>query len=102
LKRLVVLSAVMVFTGLMLLLPASQLWSLLTAGNTSPTSGAAFRAASASGVTDNTGTIESLAGFGAVGVGLVLEVFSLFTDVGAAAPSLEAGVPVVKVEEKQP
>ena len=84
-RRLVVLSAILVFSGLVLLLPSSPLYSLVTTGSTAST------ILSALGATDNTTTIESLFGFGLVGVGLVLEILSLFTDVGAGAPVAEKG-----------
>ena len=90
LRRLVLLSALFILGGLLLLLPSSALYSIITTGST--TSGVL----SSLGSTDNASTIESLVGFGLIGVGLVLEVFSLFTDVGSAQPL--AG----KAEAKQP
>ena len=89
-RRLVLLSALSILGGLVLLLPSSALYSIITTGST--TSGLL----SSLGSTDNTSTIESLVGFGLIGVGLVLEVFSLFTDVGSAQPV------VGKAEAKQP
>ena len=38
-------------------------------------------------MTDTTATVESMVGFGLIGVGLVLEMLSLFTDVGVAVPA---------------
>ncbi|HVC27792.1 MAG TPA: hypothetical protein VND40_06485 [Nitrososphaerales archaeon] len=88
-RRLVVLSILLILVGLALLLPSSALYSLITTGSTSPgsTTVVRFGASTASSGTDNTATIESLLGFGMVGVGAVLELLSLFTDVGAALPS---------------
>ncbi len=90
LRRLVLLSALLILGGLVLLLPSSPLYSILTTGST--TSGLL----NSLGSTDNTSTVESLVGFGLIGVGLVLEVFSLFTDVGSAQPLAE------KAEAKHP
>ena len=90
LRRLVLLSSLLILGGLVLLLPSSPLYSLIATGST--TSGLL----NSLGSTDNTSTIESLVGFGLIGVGLVLEVFSLFTDVGSAEPVLG------KPEAKQP
>jgi hypothetical protein len=89
LRRLVVLSILLILGGLALLLPSSALYSLITTGSTSTGSTAVVRfgAAAASTTPDNTTTIESLLGFGLIGVGVVLELLSLFTDVGAAMPS---------------
>jgi len=81
LRRLVVLSALLILGGLALLLPSSPLYSIITTGSTTASILSTF------GSTDNTSTIESIVGFGLIGVGLVLEVFSLFTDVGAAQPT---------------
>ena len=89
-RRLVVLSALLILGGLVLLLPSSPLYSIVTTGSTTSSLLSAF------GSTDNTSTIESLVGFGLIGAGLVLEVVSLFTDGGAAAP------PVANAETKQP
>ena len=61
--------------------------SLITSGSASSGSTTGFGASAST--TDDTATIESLVGFGLIGVGVVLEVFSLFTDVGAAAISPE-------------
>ena len=90
LRRLVLLSALFILAGLVLLLPSSPLYSIITTGSTTSS------LLNSLGSTDNTSTIESLVGFGLIGVGLVLEVFSLFTDVGPAQPL--AG----KAEAKQP
>jgi hypothetical protein len=89
LRRLVVLSVLLILGGLALLLPSSALYNLITTGSTSSGSTAVVRfgAAAASTTSDNTTTIESLLGFGLIGVGVVLELLSLFTDVGAALPS---------------
>jgi hypothetical protein len=87
LRRLVVLSILLVLAGLALLLPSSDLYSLLTKGTTSTGTSTVFRFAASSSTSDNTTTIESLVGFGLIGVGVVLEVLSLFTDVGGAAPA---------------
>jgi hypothetical protein len=89
LRRLVVLSILLILAGLALLLPSSALYSLLTKGTTSTaTSGAVrFGVAASSSTSDNTTTIESLLGFGLIGVGAVFELLSLFTDVGVAAPT---------------
>ena len=88
---LVVLSILLILGGLALLLPSSALYNLMTTGSASSgsttTAAARFGAAAASTTSDNTTTIESLLGFGLVGVGVVLELLSLFTDVGAAVPS---------------
>jgi hypothetical protein len=82
---LVVLSTLLILAGLLLLVPSVPLWSLLATGSTSPASTSAFRITSAASSTDSTTTAEALVGFGMVGVGLILEVFSLFTDVGVSA-----------------
>lgn len=97
LRRLVLFSALLILAGLLLLLPSSPLMSLLTSGSTS--SGSTTQGGfgiSVSSTTDNTTTIESLVGFGMIGVGLVLEFFSLFTDVGGTM------VPGERPEAKQP
>lgn len=88
-RRLVVLSVLLILGGLALLLPSSALYSLITNGATSSGSTAVVRfgAAAASTTSDNTTTIESLLGFGLIGIGVVLELLSLFTDVGVALPS---------------
>ena len=83
-RRLVVLSALLVLAGLALLLPSSALYSIITTGSTTASLLNSF------GSTDNTSTYESIVGFGLIGVGLILEIFSLFTDVGAASPGLAA------------
>jgi hypothetical protein len=94
LRRLVVLSILLILAGLGLLLPSSVLYSLLTKGTTSSTTTATvFRIGvplASSSSSDNTTTIESLVGFGLIGVGAVLELLSLVTDVGGAAPSRTA------------
>jgi len=90
LRRLVLLSAVLVLAGLVLLLPSSPLYSIITTGSTTSS------VLSGLGTGDNTTTIESLVGFGLIGVGLVIEVFSLFTDVSSGEPVLG------KPEAKQP
>ena len=83
LRRLAVLSILLVLAGLALLLPSSPLYSLLTKGTTSTATSTAVRFGStASSTTNNTTTIESLVGFGLIGVGAVFELLSLFTDVG--------------------
>jgi len=87
---LVVLSALIILGGIALLLPSSALYSLITSG--SSTSATVRFGSSASTSTDTT-TIESLIGFGLLGVGLVLEVLSLFTDVGGAVPDVGGAVP---------
>jgi hypothetical protein len=89
LRRLVLMSAVLTFGGLALLLPSSPLLSLLTSGSTSSGPAAQSGFGASASTTDNTITIESLVGFGLIGVGLVFEVFSLFTDVGEAVVSPE-------------
>jgi hypothetical protein len=81
LRRLVLLSALLILVGLALLLPSSALYSIITTGST--TSGLL----SSLGSTDDSSTIESILGFGLIAVGLVLEVFSLFTDFGTAMPA---------------
>jgi hypothetical protein len=93
LRRLVVLSILLIFSGLVLLLPSSSLVSQLStsssaSGSTTTTAGgfAVSRSLGATAGTTTTGTVESMLAFGLIGVGLVLEVLSLFTDVG--------GVPV--------
>ncbi len=91
-----------------MLLPSSDLYSVVTTGSTNTSLLNSF------GSTDNTSTYESIVGIGLIGVGLVLEVFSLFTDVGAvpglsaAHSELEALNPsapppaAAKPEEKKP
>ena len=77
-RRLVVVSLLLVLGGMVLLFPSSALFNLLTTGDASGGAVALQRALSP----DNTTTIESMIGFGLIGVGAVLEFFSLFTDVG--------------------
>jgi hypothetical protein len=83
-RRLVVASVFLILVGLVLLLPSSALASLLTNGSTSTGVTSGFSARGATATTSDTTTIESLVGFGLLGVGLVLEFLSLFTDVGGA------------------
>jgi hypothetical protein len=98
-RRLVVASVFLILVGLVLVLPSSALVSLLTNGSTSTvTSGFSARGATTS--TDTT-TIESLVGFGLLGVGLVLEILSLFTDVGAGVGGIGAAQTKPAVGEKQ-
>jgi hypothetical protein len=90
-----VVSILLILAGLLLLLPSSDLYSLLTKGTTSSasTSGASifrFAATATSSTTSNTSTIESVVGFGLIAVGLVVELLSLITDV-PGAPSAVAG-----------
>ena len=99
-RRLVVISALLTLAGLALLLPSSTLYSILTTGSTTSSLLNSF------GSTDNTSTIESIVGLGLIGVGVVLEVFSLFTDVGAAAPNpyapvAELTVPIGKTAQAE-
>jgi hypothetical protein len=89
LRRLVVASVFLILVGLVILLPSSPLVSLLTNGSTSTTVTSGFSARGATTTTDTT-TIESLVGFGLLGMGLVLEILSLFTDVGAGAGRIGA------------
>jgi hypothetical protein len=84
LRRLVLVSALLTLGGMALLVPSSPLLSLLTSGTASSSAAQAGFGASPS-TTDSSTTIESMVGFGLIGVGLVLEIFSLFTDVGGAA-----------------
>jgi hypothetical protein len=81
LRRLVLLSALLILAGLALLLPTSALYSVLTTGSTTSA------ILSSIGGTDDSSTIEAMLGFGLIGVGVVLEIFSLFTDFGSAAPT---------------
>jgi hypothetical protein len=91
-QRLVVLSVLLIFAGLILLLPSSPLVSLITSGSTTASGSGSPAGAGASvlATADATTTIESLLGFGLVGVGLVLEVFSLFTKVGSTSALAES------------
>ena len=82
-RRLVVLSLLLVLGGLALVVPSSAFYNLLTTGSASGTTAAAFSRLSG---TDNTTTIEEVVGTGMIIVGAVLEFLSLFTDVGANAP----------------
>ena len=66
LRRLVLLSVLFILGGLVLLLPSSPLYSLITTGSTTSS------VLNSLGSTDNAPTIESLLGFGLIGVGLVL------------------------------
>jgi len=95
-KRLVVSSILMISLGLLLLLPSSELWSLITTGSTTSISSIAFSAASGA---DQTTVVESLMGFGLIAVGAVLEAFSLFTGVEATVLSSPVQPPA-KQEEK--
>jgi hypothetical protein len=99
LRRLVVLSILLVLGGLVLLLPSTSLYSQLTSSTPSvSTSVGGFSVASASSApTDTTGAIESMLGLGLIGAGLVLETLSLFTDVGAVAPG--GGTPAAEKQE---
>ncbi len=102
-RRLVVLSILLVLGGLVLLLTSSSLYSQLTSSTPSAsTSAGGFSVTRASSApTDTTGAIESMLGLGLIGAGLVLETLSLFTDVGAVAPG--GGMPAAeKQEAKQP
>jgi hypothetical protein len=101
LRRLVVLSVLLTVGGLALLLPSIPLVSLITTGSVSSgaTTVAGFGARAST--TDNTATIESLLGFGLIGVGAVLEFLSLFTDVGGAVSSGTIA-PAEKAEAKRP
>lgn len=97
-RRLVVISILLTLGGLALLLPSSQLVSLITSSSATTTATSAglggvavfSGAASRGSTTDTTATIESLLGFGLIGVGVVLEFLSLFTDVGGAMPTVTA------------
>ncbi|MGH9919179.1 MAG: hypothetical protein ACRD6W_09980 [Nitrososphaerales archaeon] len=85
----------MILAGLLLLLPSSPLYSLITKGTTSsatttPASVFRFAVSTTSSSTDNTSTIESLVGFGLIAVGAVLELFSLITDVPGSVPPAAA------------
>jgi len=75
LRRLFVASIVLVVAGLLLLLPSSALYNLLTQ---------AFAAVSSP---DNTTATESLAGFAMIVVGALLEIFAVLTDFPVAAVS---------------
>lgn len=84
LRRLAVSSALFILVGLLLLLASGPVLGLITSGSASTSSTASSGFGSSTGTTT---TIESLLAFGFIGIGLVLEVFSLFTDVG---PSISA------------
>lgn len=100
-RRLVLLSALLVLGGLTLLLPSSPLYSLLTSGSVTSGTATVVRFGSSGGSSSSdTTTIESLLGFGLIGVGLVLEVLSMFTDVGGAIPNGTVA-PTEKIERKQ-
>jgi hypothetical protein len=92
---LVLLSALLILGGLLLMLPSSELYGIITGSST--TGGFSFTSVSG---TDETSAIESLLGFGLVGVGLILEMFSLFTEVGVAMPSSTSD-PTEDVGKKQ-
>lgn len=95
-RRLAVVSVLLVLAGLLLLLPSSPLYSLITKGTTSSstaTPASAFRfviSTTTSSSTDNTSTIESLVGFGLIAVGAVFELLSLITDVPGAVSTVAA------------
>jgi hypothetical protein len=107
LRRLAVISILVILAGLLLLLPSSPLYTLITKGTTSSsaaTPASAFRFAigsSASSTTSNTSTIESLVGFGLIAVGAVLELFSLITDVPGAVSTV-AAAPEPEVTQPTP
>lgn len=82
-RRLVVLSLLLVLGGLALLFPTSSLYNLLTTGSASGGEAALQQAISP----DKATTTESVVGFGMIGVGAILEFFSLFTEVGASTPT---------------
>jgi hypothetical protein len=84
LRRLVVLSIILTVGGLLLLLPNSAFYNLITTGSASGSTATRFAVVSG---TDNTSTMESLAGFALVGMGIVFEFLSLFTDVGGSIPT---------------
>lgn len=85
-RRLVVLSVLLILCGLVLLLPSSSLVSQLTSSGSTAVGGVGASRVATS-LTDTTATVESMVGFGLIGVGLVLEMLSLFTDVGVAVPA---------------
>ncbi len=87
LRRLVVLSILLTLGGLVLLLPSSPLMSQFAPSASSGSAPAGAFAVSRATNTDATSAIESMAGIGLIGMGLVLEFLSLFTDVGAGVPS---------------
>jgi hypothetical protein len=85
----------LILAGLLLLLPSSPLYTLITKGSTSssaatPASVFRFAITTTSSTTSNTSTIESLVGFGLVAVGAVLELLSLVTDVPGAVSTVAA------------
>ncbi|MDG6915784.1 MAG: hypothetical protein JRM86_03110 [Nitrososphaerota archaeon] len=87
-RKLVLASALLVLAGFLLLLPSSQFWSLLSPSSSPAPSATAFRFAlsrASGGSSSTTNDLESIVGLGAVAVGLILEVFSMFTDVGGRA-----------------
>jgi hypothetical protein len=88
LRRLVVLSILLTLVGLLLVLPSSALYSLLTSSGS--TTSLSFELSRESSATSNTTTIESLLGFGLIGVGVILEILSLFTEIGGAPVGTEA------------
>ena len=100
LRRLVVLSVLIIFGGLVLLLPSSSLVSQLTSSTSSgATTTAGFAVSRASSASAGTaGTVESMVGFGLIGVGLVLEVLSLFTDVGGVPVPPSGSLPAAEKE----
>lgn len=78
----------LILAGLLLLLPSSSFYNLITTGSAS---GSLSRLAA---TTSNATTEESVLGFGLIGVGVLLEIFSLFTDVGGSV--------MIRPEEKKP
>ena len=86
-RRLAVISILLILAGLLLLLPSSSLYNLITTGSASGTITQRIVAVSGS---DDTSTTESLLGFGLIAVGAVVEFFSLFTDVPTAPVRAEA------------
>ena len=110
-RRLVIVSVLLIVAGLALLLPSSALYSLLTKGTASssatPSRATEFFISSASSgasSASNTGTIESLLGFGLIAVGAVVELFSLITDVPGAVSTAAAAAaePEVTPPEANP
>lgn len=94
-RRLVVLSILLTLGGLVLLLPNTPFYNLLTTGSASGSVSTRFALATSS--PDSTTTTESVLGFGLLGMAAVLQILSLITDVGGAV----AAVAVPQPEKKE-
>lgn len=73
--------------GVLLLLPSSDLYNLITTGSASGSISTRFAAVEGPSTASAT---EAVVGFGMIIVGVILEVFSIFTDLGARVAAATA------------